>query len=711
MQIGPYRILCELARGGAGVVYRAQGPEGRPVALKPLSADSDDDHGRKRFLVEVNALARLRHPHVISILAAGEHQGRAWLALELVEGQSLETRLRQGPLPLYEALRVGRQLAQALSYVHACGVCHRDLKPANVLLREAPDGPHAQLTDFGIARDDQASITRITRTGIVEGTPGYWAPEQALGQAGKHSPRTDLYGLGAVLYACLTGRPPIRAATLQQYVAIAAHQQPPSPRKLRPEVPEWVDALCRRCLARLPEDRPASATDVARELVVGNLLPPPSKHRILPVALAVGGVVLLAGGATWALGRPPAEPPAPRLTRETPSPAPKDPPPPQPPPDPDPHESDAPSFGPDPAALDRILQEARTQIRAGQLRAALDLSGRVLDLDPDYVEAYVVRTEAYVEAHDWEAGYAAAEAALQRDPEHPFAIRLRGICAQRLGRNAAALADYERALELGHVDTNTFLDRGNCLKALGRWDEALADYDQALAIDPRDRRAFMARGFAKVKLRDYAAGIADYDEAIRLDPESALAYHNRGFARMRLGQERAASEDFERALARGHGDPWTHTYLGVCRANLGDAEGALQAFSAALALDPNHVGALGNRGGLLGRLGRHEEALVDLARAAEHPQADPMTHHNHGVSLQALGHHAEALASFERAIQLGPTEQGGWLHLHRGLSREALGQLPGALADYEEALRHGLPAEQTAEIQRRRTALEAQLAE
>ena len=710
MQIGPYRVLSEIARGGAGVVYRAQGPGSRPVALKLLSLDADDEHGRKRFLIEVNALARLRHPHVVSILGAGEHQGRAWLALELVEGESLATRLRQGPLPLDDALRIARQLAQALSYVHACGVCHRDLKPANVLLRQAPDGLHAQLTDFGIARDDQASITRITRTGIVEGTPGYWAPEQARGQARKLSPRTDLYGLGAVLFACLTGRPPIQAATLQQYVAIAAHQQPPSPRKLRPEVPDWLDALCRRCLARLPEERPPSAADIARELVVGNLLPVRPQRRVWPLALLAGGLILVGASAAWGLARSGTDPPGTGASVEEVAPRPpSDPQPPPPPPEHGPHETDASDFGPDPAVLEQILVASRAHLRAGRLRDALDLSGRALALDPDNVEAHVARTEAYVQAQDWETAQAAAGAALERDPDHALALRLRGICAQRLGRPAEAIFDYQRALALGHVDTTTFLDRGNCLKSLGRWKEALADFDRALALDPSDRRALTARGFAKVTLGDYEAGVADYDEAIRLDPESGLAYHNRGFANLKLQRYADALADLDRAVALGQTDATTHAYRGLCYAALGNAEPALEAFSASLALDPDLLTALTNRGGLLGQIGRHDEALADLNRAIPRLPEDANAHFSRGFSLQALGRHAEALRDFDRAVALSPTD--GYAYLQRGISREALGQLDGALSDFQEALRHDLSDEQTAEVERRRAELAAQLTE
>ena len=301
-RIGPYTVLDELARGGHGVVFRAQDASGRVVALKLLLAHrAANPRARKRFVHEIQALRRLRHPNVVALLGSGEVGGAPWLALEFVEGESLEARLRRGPLAIPDAIRVAHQLAQALSYVHRCGVVHRDLKPANVLLR----GEQALLTDFGIAHDDEAGHSRLTVTGVLLGTPGYWAPEQALGDTARLGPRSDVYGLGGVLYASLTGEPPVRASSLQEYAQALGDSGPTSPRHLRPECPAWLSTLCARCLAVDPGLRPVSADEVARELVTGAAPPPrparPARAwRALLVGLGgVGGLLLLAIGGLW----------------------------------------------------------------------------------------------------------------------------------------------------------------------------------------------------------------------------------------------------------------------------------------------------------------------------------------------------------------------------------------------------------------------------
>ncbi|MCA8924675.1 MAG: serine/threonine protein kinase, partial [Planctomycetes bacterium] len=307
MQIGPYRVVSELARGGMGVVYRAQGADGAEVALKLLLPEqAANERARTRFRKEAETLGRLRHPNLVAHLGHGTHQGAPWLALEFVDGETLQARLRQGPLPVPLAISIARQLAEALAYVHREGLAHRDIKPDNVLL----SGEGARLTDFGLVLDE-ADAQRLTRTGVFLGTPGYWAPEQARGDKAQSAARADLYGLGAVLYACLTGRAPIQATSLQAFMASVEFQRVSPPRAERPEVPEWLSALCMRCLAFDPERRPGSASEVVRclERATADLDAPP--RRAPPLTLALVGVVAALALTLGLVLRGDAPPPAP----------------------------------------------------------------------------------------------------------------------------------------------------------------------------------------------------------------------------------------------------------------------------------------------------------------------------------------------------------------------------------------------------------------
>jgi serine/threonine-protein kinase len=193
-----------------GVVYQArQISLNRPVALKMLRSDElADDEELRRFQNEAEAVARLDHPHIVPIFEVGEHNGRKYFSMKLVDGPSLEQLLAAGPLPSKAAAQFVATTARAIQHAHDQNILHRDLKPSNVLL-DAKDRPH--VADFGLAKC-LGSDGGQTRTGAVLGTPSYMAPEQAAGSRDL-TPATDVYGLGALLYALLTGRSPFRAET------------------------------------------------------------------------------------------------------------------------------------------------------------------------------------------------------------------------------------------------------------------------------------------------------------------------------------------------------------------------------------------------------------------------------------------------------------------------------------------------------------------
>src|SRR5690348_2053083 len=195
-----YTILGELGRGGMGVVYRAlQVDLNRPVALKVLKATAAGPNAIERFRAEAEAAARLRHPNIVQVYAAGTWEGQPYFALEYLEGGTLARRLAGNPQPPAEAAALVEALARAVQHAHERGVVHRDLKPANVLL--SADGI-PKVADFGLARRQEAGLG--TRTGDLLGTPAYMAPEQAAGRPHESGPATDVYALGAVLYECLT---------------------------------------------------------------------------------------------------------------------------------------------------------------------------------------------------------------------------------------------------------------------------------------------------------------------------------------------------------------------------------------------------------------------------------------------------------------------------------------------------------------------------
>ncbi len=262
--IAGFEISGELGRGGMGVVYHAkQLSLGRDVALKivlagPHAAWSD----RARLRAEAETVACMKHPNIVPIYEIGEQNNLAYLALELVEGGSLAQALAKRPMASYQAAEMAEILAKTMSYVHERGVLHRDLKPANVLL--TIDGV-PKITDFGLAKWLDVP-SKDSRSGVVAGTPGYMAPEQARGQTALVGPATDVYALGAILYEMLTGRPPFHAATTQETVQQLLTEDPVPPTKLQPRVARDLETICLKCLQKEPARRYATASAFARDL-------------------------------------------------------------------------------------------------------------------------------------------------------------------------------------------------------------------------------------------------------------------------------------------------------------------------------------------------------------------------------------------------------------------------------------------------------------
>jgi WD40 repeat protein len=266
-----HEILGELGRGAMGVVYQArQTALKRLVALKMIvSGDRASAQELARFRREAESVARLQHPNIVQIYEVGEYDGRPFFSLEFVDGGTLATRLRNSLPDSKAAAELVEKLARAMHAVHQCSVVHRDLKPANVLLAGSPEAPLGQCTpkisDFGLAKklDEDAGQTH---SGAIMGSPSYMAPEQASGGAARATPLADVYALGAILYECLTGRAPFRAATVAQTLRQVIEEEPVRPRTLNAAVPRDVETVCLKCLHKDPTKRYLSAESLAEDL-------------------------------------------------------------------------------------------------------------------------------------------------------------------------------------------------------------------------------------------------------------------------------------------------------------------------------------------------------------------------------------------------------------------------------------------------------------
>ena len=674
--LGRYTLGEEVARGGAGAVYRARGPDGTEVAVKVLLTMSGAAPQRvQRALGEARALLRLDHPGVVRLLDVGQETTRApYLVLEWVEGESLATRLqRQGPLSLREAADLVARVAAALEHCHQRGVVHRDIKPGNVLLRASDGAP--LLTDFGLALDLEQT-TRLTREGGAQGTPGYWAPEQAAGRLEEIGPRTDVWGLGALLHALLTGEPPAPGEDLAE--ALTALRRPiPPPSAARPEVPPALDAVCARCLAREPAGRFAGPGEVERALrgwLVAPAGPGAARRR---VRAALGLIVLggLGAGAWplrawWRADR-----------------------------------------------AQRLLPQVEEQALAGDLDGARRLAERAVELDPGSWRVWAARGSVRMRQRDWRGALGDFQAGLERE-ENAGLHLCRGVARVELGETDAARPDLERALELDPRLADAWLARGTLRSRTGDPQGALADFERALELRPGWATALASRGCVREMLGDVEGALMDLERALALVPDDPDALGYRSAARERQGDRAGALRDLERAVQRDPGNPenqlnrarllalegrWREAAAacdqallsrpgyaralavrGRARAELGELQAGLADLDRALALDPRRAGHWSDRAALRLLGGDLAGAAADAERTLA---LDPTDGNAHGVlGMQALqrGEMAVALRAFDRAIEGEPRGHGHYRN--RGVVRFQTGDLPGAVADLERCL-------------------------
>jgi serine/threonine-protein kinase len=347
--VGSYQVREEIGHGGMGVVYAAEHPLiGRKVAVKVLLPEySRNQEVVNRFFNEARATTMIRHPGLVDVIDFGyAPDGSAFLIMEFLEGESLAARLKRGHLPPKEIVALGRQIAAAVGAAHGKGIVHRDLKPDNIFLvpdRELPGGVRVKILDFGIAKlstmetsgPNTPGGSLKTRTGVVMGTPLYMSPEQGGGAANVDG-RADIYSVGCILYEMACGRVPFVKEGFGETIAAHIYETPLAPRELEPSLPRPLQQVILKALAKKPDERQQTMSDLAAELEAAAQAPDEAAadeddlaeelaavttKSKLPIYVAAGGAALLVGVIGLALVlRHPAEKPAPAPATVTPPP-------------------------------------------------------------------------------------------------------------------------------------------------------------------------------------------------------------------------------------------------------------------------------------------------------------------------------------------------------------------------------------------------------
>jgi tetratricopeptide (TPR) repeat protein len=598
--IGAYQLTGVIARGGAGVVYRARDPQARrDVAIKVLLAGQNANPAQlERFDRESVALARLKHPNVVAIHTSGRHRGSPYLVMDLVEGESLWDRLRrQGPLAGPEVAQVGLGLAEALQHAHDQGILHRDLKPHNVLLEQ--DG-RPRLTDFGLALVVDSSQGALTKTGVLMGTPGFLPPEQAFGE-GDVGPPADVYGLGATLYTALTGVPPHGADDITTFLAALATAEPTPPHEFCPVDPA-LEAIVLKCLRKDPEQRYATATAVAEDLASfakgqgsGALREQEGqqqRRRTQRIAALTATALALLGAWAWSQ-RAPSGVTAPMLASTTPN----DPLPLATPADDPAEDVDEEEWEDDweeevdseePQGYGDVKDKALAAVAENQEAGLLDMAQNLIQ-NNDAMGLYQGRKERkrawnlFTKKLDAAGALERFDAALELDPNSAAGWARRGLVLYALGDVEEATRSLNRAARMDANDEAAFQFRGLVRAEEGEFDKALEDLTRAVELRREDEDLWMQRARVRLALEDYEGALTDVRKAVKKGETGQWPHAVSARANLALGNMEEALADCERA---GKASPWG----AAARAAIHRAEGklveAVQAWGQAVARIP-----------------------------------------------------------------------------------------------------------------------------
>jgi serine/threonine protein kinase/tetratricopeptide (TPR) repeat protein len=682
-----YRVDRELGRGGMATVFLAHDlRHDRPVALKVLHPNLTQVLGPDRFLREIRLCARLQHPHILAVHDSGDADGQLWFTMPYVEGETLRIRLmREGQLPLDDALRITREVADALHYAHQHGVIHRDVKPENILLsgaqthdRGLSGGYHALLADFGIARAlASESDEQLTESGISLGTPRYMSPEQAMAQRDVDS-RTDIYSLGCVLYEMLTGEPPYTGPTPQAVLAKRLTEPVPHVRTSR-EVPLALERAVTRALARSPADRFSTAAEFAAALEPDRLkdagdradtLATPRRPRSVVRPVAVGlTLVLLALGAFVGLRwvRPSrAAPPAsaavlPFLDLSP--------------------QKDQEYFS---DGLTEELITALSQVpglRVAARTSSFQFKGQTPDVHEigrklgvgTVLEGSVRksgnRLRVSTQLISVKDGYQLWSDSYDGDLADVFAVQeaiARSIVAALRVRLAPARDSALAVRPTGDLQAYDLY-----LKGRFAWNrrtgpalqEAVRYLEQAVARDSSFARAWAALADAYLLVVPYAGGSpadgwrkaeAAARTALALDSTSAEAYTSLGYGNTIYAWNWAAAEqNFKRAIAADPNYATGHHWYGDFLAGRGRLAESLAEMSRAHQLDPLSL-QIGIEWGWVSYLmHRSDEAEAHIRQALELDPNYAQAHWRLGLVQIQQRRYPEAIASIQRAIDLG----------------------------------------------------------
>ncbi len=676
---GKYQLVQEIGRGGMGVVYRAWDKTlKRTVALKMLIAgETASDDEEQRLYTEATSNARISHPNILPVFEVGRQDGRLYFTMEFLKGKPFDTLMLEKGVDLRRGIEILRDVARALDYAHTKQILHRDVKPSNIML--ADDGK-VYLMDFGLARNIRET-GKLTQTGFVMGTPNYMSPEQCRGERETLDGRSDVFGLGSVMYEFLTGRPPFDNESMLDILMAVLQQEPVPPGLMVPDLNEDLETICLKALRKDREMRYPRANALADDLdrwLRGEPIearPETTLERMKNRFRRRRGLYLTLGGAAIAV---------------------------------------AVSLSLGISAMGRS-SEAEKEREA--LRLAQERRARAGDhfkkgtASADIAEKCLMTGRTGELGQHWKDAVQALDEALREDAEFGEAWSLRGRVRSQMGQREAALGDLDEAIRRDPKNVAARYERGKVLLAAaidmtaGTWGRgqaprgdavlkpfqeiagrALADMEAVIEAksDPPPWMILHARGARAFLNGDPVGALAGLNEAVAKNPFLDDALDLRGFCRLSQGEIPAALTDFEAAVKVNPLNVTAHNHRGVALGSAGRLEEAVESYREALRIHAGFVRARINLGVAFVDLGKPELALAELGRALDADPENLQGLETRGRARLALGQLREAGEDFTRVLEKNPESIAAWIG--RAAVRRLQSNQEEALADASKAL-------------------------
>jgi serine/threonine protein kinase/tetratricopeptide (TPR) repeat protein len=676
-----YMFDREVGRGGMATVYLAQDTKhDRPVAIKVLHPYLAVNLGPERFLREIQIAAQLQHPHIVPLYDSGQAGDLLYYVMPYVEGESLRQRLaREQRLPVEDALHLGRSVAAALDYAHRHGVVHRDIKPENVMLHEG----EAVVTDFGIAKAvTAAAASTLTQTGATVGTPAYMSPEQAAGAA-ELDGRSDVYSLGCVVYEMLSGRTPFTGPTAQAIIAQCFTEPPPPLRGARGDLPEWLEPVVMKSLAKDAGNRFATAAQFSQALKQPGASTPPAMTTTTAAAATTKSIAVLpfvnmsadpeneyfTDGIAEEIINALTKIQALRVASRTSSFA----------------------FKGKNQDIRKVGEQLNvTTVLEGSVRKAgtkLRVTAQLVNVTDGYhlwSERYDRELQDVFAIQDEIAGNIvralrvvlsdAEKRAIEKAPTanvqaYDYYLRGRQFFHQfrRTGMQFARRM-FERAIEVDPGYAIAYAGVADCCSFLYMyWDGSKANLEgaesasrQAMALDPELAEAHASRGFAVSLSKQYDEARREFETAIRLDPKLYEAHYFYARACFQEGKLEEAVRHYQDASRVRPEDYQALVLVAAPLKALRREAEAREAMRNGLAvaekhleLNPDDARALYLGAGALVQLGDRERGLDWTRRAYAIDSEDPGVLYNVACSYSNMGLIDDAIACLEKAVQNG----------------------------------------------------------